>query len=97
MVGRGIDLHLVAGEWLGVIGPNGAGKSTLLRALAGVLRHTGTLEIGAGPRATQIALMPQTPLLPEGMSVVEYVLLGAPPTWAGCAARPVETAASLPR
>ena len=73
---RGIDLHLEAGEWLGVIGPNGAGKSTLLRALAGVLRHTGTLEIGAGPRATQIALMPQTPLLPEGMSVVEYVLLG---------------------
>lgn len=73
---RGIDLHLEAGEWLGVIGPNGAGKSTLLKALAGVLRHTGTLTIGPGPRATQIALMPQTPLLPEGMSVVEYVLLG---------------------
>jgi iron complex transport system ATP-binding protein len=73
---HGIDLHLEAGEWLGVIGPNGAGKSTLLKALAGVLRHTGTLEIGSGPRATQIALMPQTPLLPEGMSVVEYVLLG---------------------
>ncbi|MFA6574125.1 MAG: ABC transporter ATP-binding protein [Nocardioides sp.] len=73
---HGIDLHLEAGEWLGVIGPNGAGKSTLLKALAGVLRHTGTLEIGSGPRATQIALMPQAPLLPEGMSVVEYVLLG---------------------
>lgn len=73
---HGIDLHLEAGEWLGVIGPNGAGKSTLLKALAGVLRHTGTLEVGSGPRATQIALMPQTPLLPEGMSVVEYVLLG---------------------
>ena len=71
-----IDLHLEAGEWLGVIGPNGAGKSTLLKALAGVLRHTGTLEVGSGPRATRIALMPQTPLLPEGMSVVEYVLLG---------------------
>jgi iron complex transport system ATP-binding protein len=73
---HGIDLHLEAGEWLGVIGPNGAGKSTLLKALAGVLRHTGTLEIGSGPRATQIALMPQAPRLPEGMSVVEYVLLG---------------------
>jgi iron complex transport system ATP-binding protein len=73
---HGIDLHLQAGEWLGVIGPNGAGKSTLLKALAGVLPHTGTLKIGPGPRATQIALMPQTPLLPEGMSVAEYVLLG---------------------
>ena len=55
---RGIDLHLEAGEWLGVIGPNGAGKSTLLKALAGVLRHTGSLVIGSGSRATQIALMP---------------------------------------
>lgn len=73
---HGIDLELGAGEWLGVIGPNGAGKSTLLKALAGVLRHTGTLEIGSGPRATRIALMPQTPLLPDGMSVAEYVLLG---------------------
>jgi iron complex transport system ATP-binding protein len=73
---HGIDLRLEAGEWLGVIGPNGAGKSTLLKALAGVVRHTGTLQIGSGPRATRIALMPQAPLLPEGMSVVEYVLLG---------------------
>jgi iron complex transport system ATP-binding protein len=73
---HGIDLQLEAGEWLGVIGPNGAGKSTLLRALAGVLRHTGTLQVGSGPRATRIALMPQAPQLPEGMSVVEYVLLG---------------------
>ncbi|GAB3016538.1 cobalamin/Fe3+-siderophore ABC transporter ATP-binding protein [Nocardioides flavus (ex Wang et al. 2016)] len=73
---RDIDLHLEAGEWLGVIGPNGAGKSTLLKALAGVLRHTGTLEVGSGPRARRVGLMPQNPLLPEGMSVVEYVLLG---------------------
>ena len=72
-----VDLDVRAGEWLGVIGPNGAGKSTLLRALGGVLPHAGRVRARGGePRRTELALMPQSPLLPPGMSVVEYVLLG---------------------
>ncbi|CAN5536452.1 ABC transporter ATP-binding protein [soil metagenome] len=71
-----LDVHV--GEWLAVLGPNGAGKSTLLRAVAGLGPHTGVICLpdGSPPGAADIAVMPQSPLLPEGMSVVEYVLLG---------------------
>lgn len=78
---RGVDLRLAAGEWLALIGPNGAGKSTLLRAIAGLVPHTGTvaLDCGGRPAGTDVALVPQIPLLPEGMTVAEYVLLGRSP------------------
>ncbi|MGH1488158.1 MAG: ABC transporter ATP-binding protein [Acidimicrobiales bacterium] len=74
----GVDLTIDAGEWLGLIGPNGAGKSTLLHAIAGLIDHTGsvTLSDGRTPTATDVALVPQSPLLPLGMTVAEYVLLG---------------------
>ncbi len=75
---RGIDLELRTGEWLGLIGPNGSGKSTLLRSLVGLVPSTGTIELGTGgpPGPTDLSLMPQSPELPTGMTVVEYVLLG---------------------
>ncbi len=78
---RGVDLHLAAGEWLGLIGPNGAGKSTLLRAIAGLVNHDGTVSLAGGeqPGGTDVALVPQIPILPEGMSVAEYALLGRSP------------------
>jgi len=78
---RGVDLHLAAGEWLGLIGPNGAGKSTLLRAIAGLVAHEGTvaLDCGRRPSGVDVALVPQIPILPEGMTVAEYALLGRSP------------------
>ena len=84
---RDITLRADAGEWLGVIGPNGAGKSTLLHAACGVVPFTGTITLGGDPlgaldrrtRAARIALVPQTPVVPPGMTVVDYVLLGRTP------------------
>ncbi|HKJ10853.1 MAG TPA: ABC transporter ATP-binding protein, partial [Ornithinimicrobium sp.] len=74
----GVDLEVGRGEWLAVIGPNGAGKSTLLRAVAGLVAHTGrvTVTTGGSAAAREISLVPQSPVLPEGMTAAEYVLIG---------------------
>ena len=80
-----VDLTVPDGGWLGLLGPNGAGKTTLLRALAGLVqRETGTVDVaGIDPRdegrrtvARHIAFVDQRPVLPPGMRVAEYVLLG---------------------
>ena len=74
----GVDLTVAAGEWTAVIGPNGAGKSTLLRCIAGVVGHRGEVRVAGGrrPGPGDVAMVPQSPVLPVGMTVGEYVLLG---------------------
>jgi iron complex transport system ATP-binding protein len=84
---RGIDLTVAAGEWVTVIGPNGAGKSTLLRAVGGLVRHAGSVTLFDRPiaalsgreRARLVATVPQTPVVPPGMTVLDYALLGRTP------------------
>ena len=85
---RGVTLEVPHGEWLNVVGPNGAGKTTLLRVLAGLAApDAGTLHLdGTDARtlrrrewARRVGLVPQTPLVPQGMTVAEYVLLGRTP------------------
>ena len=73
-----VCLNVLKGEWLGIIGPNGAGKSTLLRSIAGLVPCRGvvTLADGRVPTPSDVALLPQSPILPTGMTVAEYVLLG---------------------
>lgn len=73
-----VHLDIVQGEWLGLIGPNGAGKSTLLRSIAGLVSHEGIVKLADGrcPTPTDVALLPQNPVLPVGMTVAEYALLG---------------------
>ena len=74
----GVDLKVGRGEWVAVIGPNGAGKSTLLRAVAGLTGYTGQVVVAGGgaPAAREVSLVPQSPVLPEGMTTAEYVLIG---------------------
>ena len=79
-----ISFTLTTGEWLCIIGPNGAGKSTLLKALAGISPAQGVAKIddhdldsfNERGRACWIAYVPQEPVLPAGMRVFDYVLLG---------------------
>ena len=82
-----VDMEIDRGEWLGIIGPNGAGKTTLLRTITGEVGFEGSIEI-EGRRtsamkrrdlARSVALVPQHPVLPPGMRVVDYVLLGRTP------------------
>jgi iron complex transport system ATP-binding protein len=83
----GVALTVADGEWVTVIGPNGAGKSTVLRAVGGLLPFTGTVTIGGTPlarlprreRARAVATVAQSPVVPPGMVVLDYVLLGRTP------------------
>jgi iron complex transport system ATP-binding protein len=84
---RDVSVKAPSGSWLALIGPNGAGKTTLLRAVAGLIEHEGELLIAGTSvsalsrreRARAIAVVPQRPVLPLGMTVGEYVLLGRTP------------------
>ncbi len=83
----GVDLSVEDGEWVVVVGPNGSGKTSLIRALSGSLPAEGEVTIGdrllgdmrRRDVAAQVAVVPQTPVIPEGMTVSDYVMLGRTP------------------
>jgi len=88
----GLDLDVPAGQVTVVVGPNGCGKSTVLRGLARLLRPSaGSVRLGVDdsdddvwslrPKefARRVALLPQSPPLPEGITVVDLVGRGRHP------------------
>ncbi|MGO2663702.1 ABC transporter ATP-binding protein, partial [Mycetocola reblochoni] len=82
-----VDLDIADGATTAVIGPNGSGKSTLLRCLARLQRHDGSVtldgeEVGRmRPRAfaRRVALLPQSPVAPENLTVTDLVSRGRDP------------------
>ena len=82
-----VSFSVEPGEWVTLIGPNGAGKTTLLRSVTGLVPYRGEMRLGGRLMrslkrrdiAKRIALVPQVPLMPPGMTVREYVLLGRTP------------------
>jgi len=81
----GVSLEFHPTSTTAVVGPNGCGKSTLLRALARLLRPAaGTVYLDgkaiAGIPTTEVArrlaILPQNPSAPEGITVAELVEQG---------------------
>ncbi|MFC7594885.1 ABC transporter ATP-binding protein [Terrabacter sp. GCM10028922] len=89
---EGLDLDVPAGKVTVVVGPNGCGKSTVLRGLSRLLRpteghvhlastdsHDDVWSLRPKEFARRVALLPQSPPLPEGITVVDLVGRGRHP------------------
>lgn len=83
-----LDLTVAGGHVTSIIGPNGCGKSTLLRALARLLpTGAGHIELygqalhalHSREIARRLAILPQGPTAPEGLSVEDLVWFGRHP------------------
>jgi iron complex transport system ATP-binding protein len=83
-----LDISIPKGEVTVLIGPNGCGKSTLLRSLARLLKPKEGSVVLNGKNiakmrtkevAQNMAILPQSPATPEGLTVYELVKQGRHP------------------
>lgn len=81
----GLDITIPSGKISVIIGANGSGKSTLLKTFCKLLKpDTGKIvlnqqdiqKIPPKQLAKQIGLLPQSPIVPEGVSVSQLVSRG---------------------
>lgn len=88
IVAEGLDLPIPPGKVTALVGPNACGKSTALRALARLLKPAaGAVHLdgeniaGMSARefALRLALLPQTPSAPDGITVRDLVARGRTP------------------
>lgn len=107
---RGTSLSAEPGRVTTLLGPNGSGKSTLLRTMSRLLRpRSGSVRVGgrdlhalsARDSARLVAVLPQHPMAPDGLTVRELVSRGRHPhrpRWRGdTAADRAAVAAALER
>lgn len=83
-----LNLSLPSGQVTAIVGPNGCGKSTLLCGLARLHKpESGAIlldgndiqRLPARQLATQLALLPQEAVAPEGLTVTELIRFGRQP------------------
>lgn len=85
---QNISLEIETGSLTALIGPNGCGKSTLLKTIARILpAGIGQVQIGGRDIrlertkavARKVAVLPQHPVVPPGISVQQLVGYGRAP------------------
>ncbi|NWO16634.1 MAG: ABC transporter ATP-binding protein [Corynebacterium sp.] len=83
-----LNVDIKRGAVTSIVGPNGCGKSTLLRTMSRLLTPTkGEIvldgksihDIPTRKLATQLGLLPQTPIAPDGIVVADLVGRGRTP------------------
>ncbi|MCQ2010751.1 MAG: ABC transporter ATP-binding protein [Sporolactobacillus sp.] len=83
-----MNLDIPFGKITALVGANGSGKSTILRTMARLMRPSGGSVFLDGKNihkqptkqvAKQLAILPQHPLTPEGVTVSELVAYGRYP------------------
>lgn len=83
-----MDLALPDGRFIALLGPNGCGKSTLLKCFARILpamsgeahwRGQNLQQIASKQFAKELALLPQTHPIPEGIKAKDLVAYGRSP------------------
>ena len=83
-----LDVHLPVGSITSIVGPNGCGKSTTLRALSRLLKPKGgsvlldgeeISELPTKDVARRLAILPQGPTPPAGLTVERLVWHGRYP------------------
>ncbi|HEY0186886.1 MAG TPA: ABC transporter ATP-binding protein [Cellulomonas sp.] len=83
-----LDLTVPPGSFTVLIGPNGCGKSTVLKGLARVIRPlSGRVLLDGRPLddwptravARRMAILPQRPAVPDGITILDLVRRGRHP------------------
>ncbi|WFS04346.1 ABC transporter ATP-binding protein [Rhizobium tumorigenes] len=84
----GISLDIGAGKLTALVGPNGCGKSTMLATIARLMKPSAGNVLLEGHDihvlptrsvARKLGLLPQSPVVPEGLTVYDLVSRGRHP------------------
>lgn len=85
LIVKALDMNIPTGKITSIIGPNGCGKSTVLKAVGRILKpKTGLVtlsgedirKLATKDIAKKMAILPQTPTAPSGLTVSELVAYG---------------------